>query len=178
MSSTGRQREVGRGHVKPPHVGTRKSDPRESGRRYCYDYPRPAVTVDIVLFECTENRIEVLLIKRGRPPFKGRWAFPGGFVDPDESLEDAARRELVEETGITGIELKQLGGFGDPGRDPRGHTVSIVFTALLGDKPIAVAADDAAEASWHSARRPPRLAFDHRKILHLALEQVFGKRKR
>ena len=158
--------------VKPP-------DPhREPERKHCYEYPRPAVTVDIVLFVGLEDRIEVLLIKRARPPFRGRWAFPGGFVDADESLEDAARRELVEETGITGVKLNQLGAFGDPGRDPRGHTVSIVFTALLDDKPIAVAADDAAEALWHSARRPPRLAFDHGKILHLALEQVFGERKR
>ena len=151
---------------------------RESERKHCYEYPRPAVTVDIVLFVGSENRIEVLLIKRARQPFKGRWAFPGGFVDADESLEDAAGRELVEETGITGIKLNQLGAFGDPGRDPRGHTVSIVFTALLDDRPIAVAADDAAEARWHSARRPPRLAFDHGEILHLAIKQVFGKMQR
>ena len=146
--------------------------------RHCYEYPRPAVTVDIVLFVGSQNRSQVLLIKRARPPFKGEWAFPGGFVDANESLEDAARRELVEETGITGINLKQLGAFGDPGRDPRGHTVSVVFTALLGDKRIAVAADDAAEARWHSARRPPRLAFDHREILRVSLEQVFGKMQR
>ncbi len=118
--------------MEPPHTNTRKSKPRESGRKYCYDYPRPVVTVDIVLFECSKNRIEVLLIKRAGPPFKGRWAFPGGLFDPDESLEDAARREVVEETGITGIKLNQLGAFGDPGSDPRGHTVSIVFTALPG----------------------------------------------
>jgi ADP-ribose pyrophosphatase YjhB (NUDIX family) len=111
-----------------------KSRIQESERKYCYDFPRPAVTVDIVLFAGSENSIEVLLIKRARPPFKGRWAFPGGFVDSDESLDDAAGRELVEETGITGIKLNQLGAFGDPGRDPRGHTVSIVFTALLDDK--------------------------------------------
>ena len=146
--------------------------------RHCYEYPRPAVTVDIVLFAGSQNRSQVLLIKRARPPFKGRWAFPGGFVDADESLEDAARRELVEETGIAGIRLNQLGAFGDPGRDPRGHTVSIVFTALLDGRPAAIAADDAEEARWHSARRPPRLAFDHREILRQALEQVFGKMQR
>jgi 8-oxo-dGTP diphosphatase len=151
---------------------------RESESKYCYDYPRPAVTVDIVLLAGSENRIEVLLIKRASAPFKGRWAFPGGFVESDESLDDAARRELAEETGITEIKLNQLAAFGDPGRDPRGHTVSIVFTALLDDKPIAIAADDAAEARWYLAKRPPRLAFDHREILHLALQQVFGKTQR
>ena len=158
--------------MEPPHPN------REPERKHCYEYPRPAVTVDIVIFAGSENSVEVLLIKRAHPPFKGKWAFPGGFVDANESLEDAARRELVEETGITGIKLNQLGAFGDPGRDPRGHTVSVVFTALLDDPPDAVAADDAAEARWHSSRRLPRLAFDHREILRLALEQVFGKVQR
>src|SRR5689334_11906545 len=87
-------------------------------KSYCYDYPRPAVTVDIILFHHDGQRIEVLLIKRARPPFKGTWAFPGGFVDKDESLERAAARELKEETGLAGIRLEQLGAFGDPGRDP------------------------------------------------------------
>jgi len=152
--------------------------PRDSAGKYCYDHPRPAVSVDIVLFDWVRRRIDVLLIKRAHAPFKGRWALPGGFVDPDEPLEDAARRELAEETGIAGIELSQFRAFGDPGRDPRGHNVSIVFTAILDDKPTAVAGDDAAEAQWHSARRPPRLAFDHNKILQLALKQVLEKGQR
>jgi 8-oxo-dGTP diphosphatase len=163
---------------KPAKTSPLKRKPRESGRKYCYDHPHPAVSVDMILFNVSGNRIEVLLIKRKHPPFEGRWAFPGGFVEPDEPLEDAARRELVEETGVTGIRLDQFRAFGDPGRDPRGHNVSIVFTALLDDKPSAVAADDAAEAGWHSARRPPRLAFDHNEILRLALKHVFGKSQR
>ncbi len=139
---------------------------------FCYKYPRPAVSVDIVLFHQVEGKLQVLLIKRAREPFKGRWAFPGGFVDKDESLEDAANRELQEETGLTAIKLEQLGAFGDPGRDPRGHTVSVVFFAVLDQRQDAIAADDASEARWHSAQRPPKLAFDHKKILKAALKRV------
>lgn len=147
-----------------------KSSPSKT---YCYDHPRPALTVDIVLLHPSANRIEVLLIKRAREPFKGLWAFPGGFVDKDESLEEAACRELLEETGLSNIHLNQIGAFGDPGRDPRGHTVSVVFAAVLERRPSARAADDAADAAWLSARRPPPLAFDHRRILNLALKQFF-----
>jgi 8-oxo-dGTP diphosphatase len=141
---------------------------------HCYEYPRPAVTVDIVLFCRVESDVEVLLIRRGREPFKGRWAFPGGFVDKDESLEHAASRELLEETGLRGIHLEQIGAFGDPGRDPRGHTVSIVFSAMLEDRRKVCAADDAADAKWHPAIDPPKLAFDHKKILGPALERIVG----
>ncbi|MEK6321423.1 MAG: NUDIX hydrolase [Acidobacteriota bacterium] len=148
-----------------------KSNPPKIHR---YEYPRPAVTVDIVLFCRSGSGVDVLLIKRAREPFKGRWAFPGGFVDKDESLEDAAARELLEETGLSELNLEQIGAFGDPGRDPRGHTVSIVFGAVLDDRPEASAADDATDAAWHSAVRPPRLAFDHKKILRLALERISG----
>lgn len=132
------------------------------------------MTVDIVLFHSAEKRIEVLLIKRGREPFKGRWAFPGGFVEKDEPLEHAAARELREETGLSGVHLQQIGAFGDPGRDPRGHTVSVTFSGLVEDRLDAIAADDAADVRWHSALRPPRLAFDHQKILGVALECIFG----
>ncbi len=142
-------------------------------KTYCYEYPRPSVTVDIALFRRgKKGRLEVLLIKRARPPFKGQWAFPGGFVDQDESLEDAAARELQEETGLTQIHCEQLGAFGDPGRDPRGHTVSVAFMALLDGEYAPQASDDAADAAWHSARRPPPLAFDHKKILRLALARL------
>jgi len=143
-------------------------------KKYCYEHPRPAVTVDVALFYRGARNVEVLLIKRAREPFKGRWAFPGGFVDEDESLKNAAERELLEETGIEKVDLKQVGAFGDPGRDPRGHTVSVVFTALLENQKEAKAADDAADVAWHSVARLPRLAFDHKKILGIALEQVFG----
>ena len=148
---------------------------KSKGKPYCYEHPRPSVTVDIVLFHQSSERIEVLLIKRGREPFKGRWAFPGGFVDKDESLERAAARELEEETGLRGIKLHQIGAFGDPGRDPRGHTVSVVYSAVVEDPSEAIAADDAEEVKWHNALRPPKLAFDHKKILRVALEWMLGK---
>jgi 8-oxo-dGTP diphosphatase len=154
---------------------TRASDRKTPAKeQHCYDYPRPSVTVDVVLFYRDGERTEVLLIKRAREPFKGAWAFPGGFVDQDESLERAAARELKEETGLEGIHFEQLGAFGDPGRDPRGHTVSVAFVGLLESRAEATGADDADDARWHSALRPPRLAFDHKKILRLALDRVFG----
>jgi 8-oxo-dGTP diphosphatase len=144
------------------------------GKAYCYEHPRPAVTVDIALFHRSGRDVEVLLIKRAREPFKGLWAFPGGFVDENESLEDAAARELLEETGLRRVNLAQIGAFGDPGRDPRGHTVSVVFAAMVSQRINAHAADDASDAAWHSARRPPELAFDHRKILRMALKRIAG----
>ena len=93
-------------------------------------------------------------------------------MDENESLEDAAKRELFEETGVSSIHLEQIGAFGDPGRDPRGHTVSVVFSAVLDQRVRAQAADDASDAKWHSARRPPELAFDHQKILRLAIKRI------
>ena len=130
------------------------------------------MTVDIVLFNRAAEALEVLLIKRAREPFKGRWALPGGFVDEDESLEAAAARELKEETGLYGISLEQVGAFGDPGRDPRGHTVSIAFASLLENRPEAKADDDAEDARWHSVARLPKLAFDHKKIIRLARKRL------
>jgi 8-oxo-dGTP diphosphatase len=143
-------------------------------KTHCYDHPRPALTVDIALFHRSGNRVDVLLIKRAREPFKGQWAFPGGFVDKDESLDDAAARELFEETALSSIHLEQIGAFGDPGRDPRGHTVSVVFAAVLDHRVRARAADDACEVAWHSASNPPGLAFDHKKILSFALKRMAG----
>jgi 8-oxo-dGTP diphosphatase len=134
------------------------------------------VTVDVVLLRRGKRRrLEVLLIKRGRPPFKGKWAFPGGFISESEPLEEAARRELLEETGIAAAHLEQLGAFGDPGRDPRGHTVSVAFGCLIDGEVKAEAADDAADVDWHPARRPPPLAFDHALILHAALSHFDGR---
>jgi 8-oxo-dGTP diphosphatase len=161
-------------------VTDKKSSNQKTKRKaqYCYDYPRPSVTVDVVLFHRDGERVEVLLIKRAHEPFKDHWAFPGGFVDRDESLEAAAARELQEETGLENIHVDQLGAFGDPGRDPRGHTVSIAFAALLEARGKAVGADDATEARWHSIKRLPRLAFDHKKILRLAIERILGASER
>ena len=147
----------------------------DNAKNYCYDHPRSALTVDIVLVcrpRDEPDQLQVLLIRRAHEPFKGQWAFPGGFVDEDESLEDAARRELIEETGLSNIQLEQVGAFGDPGRDPRGHTVSVVFAAVLEDRPPATAADDASEADWRSALQPPALAFDHQKIFAVTLEKL------
>ncbi len=133
---------------------------------YTYNFPRPAVTVDIILLRVGSNGPEVLLIRRGHPPFAGHWALPGGFVDEGETLEAAAARELQEETALSGIELQQFAAFGDPGRDPRGWTVSVVFCAWLGEQAIRPqAGDDAAEVGWQPLTALPALAFDHKKIL-------------
>jgi 8-oxo-dGTP diphosphatase len=147
----------------------------KSKKEHCYEYPRPAVTVDIVLFYCaTKDSKKILLIKRASEPFKGRWALPGGFVDEEESLEKAAARELEEETGVRRVRLEQFGAFGDPGRDPRGHTVSVGFTASLDECPETRAADDAEDAQWYSVMRLPRLAFDHKKLVRAALRHTYG----
>jgi 8-oxo-dGTP diphosphatase len=141
-------------------------------KKYTYDYPRPAVTVDIVVIT-REARPRVLLIRRKHEPFAGKWAIPGGFVDMDETLEASARRELREETGIQVRRLEQLAAFGDPGRDPRGRTISIVFLARASATNLRPrAGDDAAECAWHDLAHPPALAFDHAKILALARKHI------
>ncbi len=137
---------------------------------YTYSYPRPALTVDIVLLKVGDSGVEVLLIQRKHPPFEECWALPGGFVDQDEAPEAAARRELLEETNLETVGLQQLGAFGDPGRDPRGWTVSIAFWGWLDaqDALRARAGDDAANVAWWPLNALPPLAFDHAKILALA----------
>lgn len=141
-------------------------------KKYTYDYPRPAVTVDLVIVT-REAKPRVLLIRRKKEPFAGRWALPGGFVDLDETLEAAARRELREETGVKAGKLEQLQAFGDPGRDPRGPTVSVVFLAEVdADDLQPRAADDAAAVGWFSLARPPALAFDHADILSMARRRL------
>ena len=143
---------------------------------HTYPFPRPAVTVDCVVFRVDQETLEVLLIKRGGEPFKGAWALPGGFVDVDEDLVVAARRELLEETGLDVPYLEQLYTFGVPGRDPRGHTVTVAYFALLapGAPPIE-AASDAAEAAWFAVRRLPSLAFDHEEVIACAIDRLQGK---
>ena len=123
------------------------------------------VTVDIVIV--TRERVRrVLLVQRKHPPFKGRWAIPGGFVEPDEPLEAAALRELHEETGLSRVRIQQLRAFGDPGRDPRGRTVTIAYLARIASARNTHAGDDAADARWWPlGTLPPLLAFDHGKIL-------------
>jgi len=136
--------------------------------KFTYDYPRPAVTVDVVIVS-RGPKPRVLLIRRKNAPFAGMWAIPGGFVDMDESLDAAARRELMEETGVRAKRLVQLHTFGNPGRDPRGRTISVVYVGQLGSAKLEPrAADDAAEVGWHSLAHPPTLAFDHAEILTCA----------
>lgn len=134
-------------------------------RKHTYDYPRPALTVDAALVT-REARPRVLLIQRAGEPFKGSWALPGGFVEEHERLIDAASRELKEETGIDFTDLEQLYTAGDPGRDPRGWTVSVVYLARVAPEQLtAIAGDDAAAVKWFPLDKLPKLAFDHAMIL-------------
>ena len=138
---------------------------------HTYNYPRPAVTVDCVVFGLDQtDYLQVLLIQRRLPPFVGQWALPGGFVRQDEALETAARRELQEETDVTGLFLEQLQTYGQPNRDPRGHTVTVAFYAVvnLWDHQIK-AATDAKEARWWPLSQLPDLAFDHGMIVQDAI---------
>jgi 8-oxo-dGTP diphosphatase len=143
---------------------------------HTYEYPRPALTVDCVVFGLDEQDLKVLLVRRGLPPFEGRWALPGGFARMDETLDDAARRELREETGLRDVYLEQLYTFGDVRRDPRGRVVSVAYYALvnLADHRVQ-AATDARDAAWFSVSDTPSLAFDHDEIVAAALERLKGK---
>jgi 8-oxo-dGTP diphosphatase len=138
---------------------------------YTYKYPRPALTVDAVVFRKKEEKTEVLLIRRKNPPFQGDWALPGGFVDMDETLERAVARELFEETGLKDIRLRQLHAFSTPGRDPRGHTISVVFWGFLEDDQQAKGGDDAQDAAWFDIDELPKLAFDHKDVVEMALKK-------
>jgi 8-oxo-dGTP diphosphatase len=146
---------------------------------YTYDYPRPAVTVDLVIFTIAENDLKVLLIRRAQEPFKGCWALPGGFVEMEEALEEAAARELEEEVGVRDVYLEQLYTFGDPQRDPRGRVISVSYFALVDASYQNIrAASDAADAEWHSvfnARLRDELAFDHKQILDYAVWRLRNK---
>ena len=143
---------------------------------HTYEYPRAALTVDCVVFGLDEAELKVLLIERGLEPFKGRWALPGGFVRVEETTDQAARRELEEETGLKNVFLEQLYTFGTVNRDPRERVVSVAHFALvkLSDH-RARAATDAANAEWFTVSKVPNLAFDHAEILAKALERLKGK---
>ncbi|MBN2614828.1 MAG: NUDIX hydrolase [Bacteroidales bacterium] len=135
---------------------------------YTYAYPRPAVTVDAVIFRIRNHQREVLLIERRHPPFRHQWALPGGFVDMDEDLETAAGRELEEETGLKHILLHQFHAFGAPGRDPRHRTISVAYWGELETSQPIRAGDDAQKAQWFSLDELPKTAFDHEEIIALA----------
>ncbi|MFN8439869.1 MAG: NUDIX domain-containing protein [Caldilineaceae bacterium] len=146
---------------------------------YTYQYPRPAVTVDIILFTFHEEALKVLLIQRGHDPFAGKWALPGGFVEMDEDLSQAAMRELAEETNVTDVYLEQLFTFGEPNRDPRTRVITVAYFALLGvdqAKQLQVrASSDAGDARWWDIYAMPELAFDHERILQYALQRLRWK---
>jgi 8-oxo-dGTP diphosphatase len=139
---------------------------------YTYEYPRPMVTADIVPFAVREGELRALLIRRGRPPFEGRWALPGGFVEMDEDLDAAARREMKEETGVELAHLEQLATYGTPGRDPRGRTVTVAWLGIVYGGAEAKAADDAAASLWCDPTHPLPLAFDHDLILAHAVAEL------
>ena len=131
---------------------------------YIYEYPRPAVTADCVVIT-KEKEPKVLLIQRGNEPFKGCWAFPGGFMNMDETTEQCAVRELEEETGLKVSNIQQIGAYSRVDRDPRGRTVTVAYLAII-DKPEAVKGlDDAAKAQWFPISNLPKLAFDHEEIM-------------
>jgi 8-oxo-dGTP diphosphatase len=144
---------------------------------YTYEYPRPALTVDCILFGFDGGELKILLIQRLKEPFQGQWALPGGFLDEaDPTIEHAAKRELEEETGLTNVFMEQLYTFGDVGRDPRGRTVSVAYYALVKlDDYKVQAGDDAEHADWFSLSEMPPLAFDHDKIIRTAYERLKGK---
>jgi 8-oxo-dGTP diphosphatase len=143
---------------------------------FTYEYPRPAVTVDCVVFGLDDELLKVLLIQRDREPFAGRWALPGGFVDPRETLEQAALRELSEETGVSKVYLEQLHSFGAPDRDPRDRVITVAYYALVRRLDHAPqAASDARAVAWFPASQCPPLAFDHREIVAMARRRLQAK---
>jgi len=145
------------------------------------DYPPVAVTVDLVVLTVRDERLCALVVRRGEPPYRDRWALPGGFVRPGENLDGAAARELAEETGIVAgsIHLEQLASYGEPDRDPRMRVVTVAYLALAPGLPAPQAGTDAADARWRSVSdllgRPGRLAFDHRHILRDGVERARAK---
>lgn len=143
---------------------------------FTYEHSRPSLTVDIVVFALDAEELKVMLIQRELEPFANKWALPGGFVRTGESLEEAAKRELREETGLKNLFLEQLYSFGRPDRDPREHVVTVAYLALVGIEGHAVrATTDALDAKWFSLAALPPVAFDHREIIDVALERLRGK---
>jgi len=145
---------------------------------YTYEYPRPALTVDAVVFAVTGDVPSVLLIRRDKPPFEGCWALPGGFVEMNETLEEAIARELEEETGLRNVSLEQLHAFSAIARDPRGRTVTVAFYGLAGEGTTRLqAGDDARAAQWFPLDNIPPLAFDHQQMVRMGRELLRLKKQ-
>ena len=142
-----------------------------SENQFCYKYPHPAVTTDCVILGYDGNSLQVLLIERGREPYKGCWAFPGGFLNPDESAEEGALRELKEETGLNKAYIEQFHAYTMPDRDPRERVITIAYYALVRVQEVC-GGDDAARARWFPIEEVPQLAFDHDRILQDAMRQL------
>ena len=140
-------------------------------KKYCYKYPHPAVTTDCVIFGFDGEELKVLLIERGITPYKGHWAFPGGFLNPNETAEEGARRELREETGLDSAHIEQLRTYSTPDRDPRERVITIAYIALVRIQDVR-GGDDAADAGWFPVGNVPPLAFDHGEILRDALRRL------
>lgn len=141
---------------------------------YCYKYPRPSVTTDCVIFGYDKEGLSVLLVERGIEPYKGCWAFPGGFLQMDEDAETGARRELTEETGFITDAIEQFGTFTQVDRDPRGRVITIAYYALV-RKAMVHGGDDAAKAQWFPINQVPALAFDHDNIFRVAIQTLKEK---
>jgi 8-oxo-dGTP diphosphatase len=143
---------------------------------YHYEHPHAAVTVDVVIFTIRDRRLKLLLIRRGADPYRGKWALPGGFVQVGESIDEAARRELEEESGVTGVFLEQLYTFGEPKRDPRERVITVAHYALVpSDRLQLRAATDAEAVGWFALDDLPPLAFDHPEIVRIAHQRLVAK---
>lgn len=140
-------------------------------KKYSYKYPHPAVTTDCVIFGFDGTKLHILLIERGIEPYKGKWAFPGGFLNIDESCEEGALRELHEETGLTGVYIEQFHTFSEPKRDPRERVITVAYYALVRIQDVK-AGDDATNARWFALDNIPQLAFDHDQLLREALKSL------
>jgi 8-oxo-dGTP diphosphatase len=137
---------------------------------FTYDYPRPMVTTDCLIFSGSGEELRVLLIRRGCDPFKHMWALPGGFLEPDEELDACAHRELKEETGLSGVELKQLFSVGTVGRDPRGRTITVMYYGFAYYRTDKLkAGDDASDVYWFLVNKLPPMAFDHARVVRQAV---------
>lgn len=139
---------------------------------YSYKYPRPALTADCIVFARKELDFRVLLVQRANEPYKGKWAFPGGFMNMDETTEEAARRELKEETGLIVDDISQIGTFDRVDRDPRGRVITVAYFVVIDGIREVKGGDDAAVARWFSIQNLPELAFDHQEIMEVAMRKL------